>query len=275
MNPSNDLLSSIIHWAEKEEPVRALVLVGSRAQPEQTDDLADFDIRLFTRNHEKYVEDDQWLSRIGKLWLYVPDQYDEAGEVVPTRLAIYDHGIKVDFAFYKTVTLPKLRWTGGYHLLLDKDELRAQIKSALPDKASVLSEKEFVSLCNEFWFETYHVAKYLNREELWLVKFRDWSAKTFLLRMLEWYEQASHNWNYETYWMGTKMHAWLSPGIWENLHRTFAHFDREDSWECLLNTIQLFRTISSQLAARMNFAYPTDVDENITRFILPLQKSSE
>jgi aminoglycoside 6-adenylyltransferase len=275
MNTANDLLSNVIQWAKEEERVRALVLVGSRAQSQGTDDLADFDIRIFTQNYEPYIHDDQWLSRFGKVWLSIPEQYDEADEVVPTRLVIYEDGIKVDFALYTMALLPKMRWIGGYRVLLDKEDVSAQIKNVLPDETRVPNEEEFVSVCKEFWFEAYHVAKYLKRNELWLVKFRDWSAKTFLLRMIEWNEQGRHNWNYQTYWMGTKMHEWMSPEIWENLHHTFAHFDRNDSWEALLKTIELFRTVALQIAPRMNFAYPKDVDENITGFILQLQKSTD
>ena len=274
MNRANDLLSNIVRWAKVEESVRAVVLVGSRAESRRTDGLADFDIRIFTQDYEPYIQDDQWLSRFGKVWLFIPEQYDEAGEMVPTRLVIYEDGIKVDFAFYRMALLLKMRWTRAYRVLLDKEDVSAQIKNALPDETRLPTEEEYASVCKEFWFEAYHLAKYLNRDELWLVKFRDWSAKTFLLRMIEWNEQGRHNWNYQTYWMGTKMHEWMSNDICEKLHHTFAHFDRKDSWEALVKTIELFRTVAYQLGARMNFTYPKDVDENITGFILQLQKSS-
>lgn len=99
------------------------------------------------------------------------------------------------------------------------------------------------------------------------------STKTFLLSMIEWNEQGKYNWNYQTYWMGAKMYEWASPEVWKNLHDTFAHFDRKDSWEALLKTIELFRTVAVQISARMDFAYPKDVDENITGFILQQQKN--
>jgi aminoglycoside 6-adenylyltransferase len=130
-------------------------------------------------------------------WLSMPEQYGEANEVVPTRLVIFEHGIKVDFAFYTLALLPKMRWSGSYRVLLDKEEISTHIKNALRDEIRLPTEEEFATVCKEFWFEAYHVAKYLKRDELWLVKFRDWSAKTFLLRMIEWNEQGRHNWNYQ------------------------------------------------------------------------------
>lgn len=53
-------------------------------------------------------------------WVSIPDQYNEAGEVVPTRLVIHQRGLKIDFAFYTMAMLPKVERNGGYSVLLDK-----------------------------------------------------------------------------------------------------------------------------------------------------------
>ncbi len=49
-----------------------------------------------------------------------------------------------------------------------------------------LEEKDFQRNIKEFWFEVYHVGKYIFRHDLWTAKFRDWSAKEWLRQMLEW-----------------------------------------------------------------------------------------
>ncbi|MBD3231473.1 hypothetical protein GF322_02305 [Candidatus Dependentiae bacterium] len=65
--------------------------------------------------------------------------------------------------------------------------------------------KEFYECIDDFWFEVYHVAIYLARQDLWLAKFRDNDIKRFLLKMIEWNEGSKHNWNYETNSLGKRM----------------------------------------------------------------------
>ena len=119
----------------------------------------------------------------------------------------------------------------------------------------------------EFWFEAYHVAKYLARNDLWLAKARDWATKQQLLTAIEWYERAKNGPHYDTQWQGKGMQAWVSPEIWEKLNDSFASFRVEDSWKALLATTILFRGICMDLATMLGYEYPRDMDANISGFI--------
>lgn len=272
MNAADDILANIIQWATEQEPIRALVLVGSRARGEPTDELADFDVSIFARTCEPYVHDDRWLSRIGAIWVYVPDQYGVGSQVVPTRLVIYEGGIKVDFAFHTTAMFDKVGWNSVYKVLLDKDGLTANIAELAHDvQRDLPAEKEFATLVNEFWFEACHVAKYLKREELWLAKSRDWATKEFLLTMIEWHQRGRHGRDYDTHYMGKHLRSWVDPDIWEALHQVFAHWDSRDSWHSLQATTALFRRLAEETAQVLGFGYPTDMDQHIGRFIEQLQ----
>jgi aminoglycoside 6-adenylyltransferase len=229
MNKADEIFTQIIQWAKGEEPIRAMILVGSRAGIEPVDELADFDVAVFATNYQSYLQEDRWLHHFGQLWVYIPEQYeiDEIAEsiIVPTRLAIYEDGVKVDFAFHPVSLLSKLEWDRKSKIVLDKDGVTANLKYSEQSVQQPISEQEFISLVNEFWFEAYHVAKYLKREELWLSKFRDFSTKELLLQMIEWHEQAHHGWNYNTHYMGKHLKKWVDADIWKALHKTFGHFD--------------------------------------------------
>lgn len=276
MNVADKILSQVIEWAKREEPIRALILIGSRARNNSTDELADFDISVFTETDDPYIQSDQWLSRIGKVWLYIPEKFDRKDEIIPTRLVIFEDGVKVDFAFFGTHVLDELinsdELNTGYRVLLDKDGITERLKppSFGKLKHNKPTEKEFVSLINEFWFEAYYVAKYLKRDELWLVKFTDWNTKEFLLKMIEWHEQSKYNWDYETYYMGKGMKSWVSPVTWESLHQAFAHFDSGDGWSSLLATMNLFRRLAKETAEMLEFLYPQEVDRHIAGFIVKI-----
>jgi aminoglycoside 6-adenylyltransferase len=272
MSTADQIFANIIAWGEEEERVRALVLVGSRAQREPADELADFDVAVFARTYEPYVQDDRWLSSIGHVWVYIPEQYDVGDETVPTRLVIYEGGIKVDFAFHTMGLVTKVDWEGAYRVILDKDGIAAVIASLAHDvQHHPPVEQDLSALVREFWFEAYHVAKYLKRGELWLVKSRDWTTKELLLRMIEWHEQARRRWDYETYYMGKHLQSWVDGSTWQSLHQAFAHFDGTDSWQALLATMHLFRQLAQETAELAGFAYPEDVDQNVSGFILGLK----
>lgn len=281
MNISDGILTRIIEWAEREKDIQALILVGSRAGKQSVDEFADFDISVFAETHLPYTQNDQWLFDIWKIWVSVPEQFFRKNEIVPTRLVIFEDGIKVDFAFYGLHVLDELVRDGdelntGFKVLLDKDgkTKRLQPTSFVKSKCAKPSETEFVNRVNEFWYETYYAAKYLKRDELWLAKLIDCNLKRFLLEIIEWHEQSKHNWDYETYYSGKAIKSWASADIWENLHQTFAHFDSVDSWASLFATMNLFRRLAAETAQMLKFSYPQEVDRNMTEFVLRIKDSA-
>lgn len=277
MSKANSILSRIIEWAEQEKYIRALILVGSRARKDSVDDLADFDVSVFTETHNPYTANNQWLFEIGNVWVCVPEKFTRKTEIVPTRLVIFEGGIKVDFAFYGLRVLEELADSDeldtGFKVLLDKDGRTKRLKPASFGKLKRAkpTEEAFVNLVNEFWFETHYAAKYLKRDELWLAKFIDSNLKKFLLEMIEWHEQSKHDWDYETHYMGKGMKLWVNSDTWKSLHQTFAHFDGDDSWDSLFATINLFRHLAKETAEMLGFSYPEEVDRNITGFIFQIR----
>ena len=280
MDKAGIILNKIFEWAKAEESIRGLVIVGSRALQSPTDDLADLDISVFTRDIVTYVKDDSWISKIAKIWVYSPDKYYFNDVSVPTRLVIYEGGVKVDYSFWNVDIIAKLAksdyFDTGYKILLDKDGLLKSFKepSLKPKIPAKPTEEEFIHIINEFWFEAYHVAKYLKREDHWLVKFRDWSLQVYLLMMMEWYMLAKNNWDYDVKWTGKDIKKWVDPKIYKSLYDIFSSFDIEDSWRALIARINLFRDLSKETAEILSYPYPSVVDKNLTDFILSLRSTN-
>lgn len=272
MSQSNTLLENILAFAEKDENIRGLIIVGSRASDIPVDDLADFDINFFTTDVNKYTTDDSWLSQLGTIWVYSPDKYFVNNELIPTRLVIYEGGLKVDYSLWDIKIIHTLKhskyFDTGYKVLLDKDELLRQIpppsqKPAIPLKPT---QEEFRFAITEYWFEAYHVAKYLKREELLLAKQRDTSIKHYLLKMMEWYTLTEHEWNIDTKWNGKHIKEWLEPAFYQQLFATYGHFDTQDSWKALRATNTLFDDISRRTAELLRYTYPQEVANNLIKF---------
>lgn len=196
MSKLEEILNKIIEWAKSEDSVCGLIVEGSIAQG-QGDGLSDVDISIFAKDIEPFVKDDSWSSKIANVWVYSPDKYYFSDVLVPTRLVIYEDGIKVDYSLWNIDIVDDLSksdyFDTGYKILLDKDNMLKNFKepSLKPKLSEKPTEEEFVHAINEFWFEAYHVAKYLKRGDLWMAKSRDWSTKEFLLKMMEWHTLAS------------------------------------------------------------------------------------
>jgi aminoglycoside 6-adenylyltransferase len=164
--------------------------------------------------------------------------------------------------------LPRKKWTEAHKVLLDKDRVTATIQSATKNIHRTLpTQQDFTRVAEEFWFEVYHVAKYLKREELWLAKSRDWAAKILLLRIIEWNEQIRDNSNSQIYEDGKHMKSWISPDTWAELHKSFAHFDLVDSWESLTGMTKLFRDLAIETAVKLGSVYPENIGRNISDLI--------
>lgn len=279
--PSKDeqILGNILKWANENSNVRAVVLNGSRARLEPFDELADFDIAVFCQEAAPLLQDNTWFEQIDLVWVYIPESYPRQELTIPTRLVIYDEGIKVDFSLFPATLLNEIGQTGelgtGYKVLLDKDKATANwlpptfefTPSPLP------TEVDFNALVNEFWFEAYHIAKYLRRDELWLVKFRDWTTKELLLKIIGWHALAKGR-TQHTYYLGKHMKEWVEPEVWNILHGAFAYFDGADSWQALYTTTWLFRRLAKEISQIWHFSYPEETDKYISDFINRLQEQA-
>lgn len=277
------ILDRIIEWANKEKTIRTIILEGSHAAG-IADRFSDYDLVLFCTSFDPYIKDEKWLSCIGNVWVCVHEKLERGNKMFPTRLVIFEGGAKVDFSFYTMDVLHGLvsakslpdAYNRGYSTLIDKDSLAASMAKPTSTESPAVppSEAEFLRVVNEFWFEVYHVAKYLKREDLWSVKGRSHSIyDNFLLKMIEWHEEAIRNLASRMPPLGKRMQSWVSAETWCDLQRIFAHFDRHDSCLCLKHTAELFRRLAVDVSKRLGFAYPQDVDRNISNFVTTILSS--
>ncbi len=281
MNEEN-ALQKVITWGKVNDCVDALMVTGSLAGNGKTDVLSDIDIAVFG-NDFTFIQNDDWLSDIGNTWVCIHDQFYFEEYIIPTRLAIFNNGLKIDFSFHPTGILKDLAnrkklpdaYKNGYRVLLDKTGLTNNLEQ--PDyKAFFLLKpdmKTFQDNENEFWFECYHVAKYLQRNDLWTAKVRDSDAKKFVLKMLEWHHIARHATDFNPKLYGREMQNWLDRSLWNKLYDCYSGFDKESSWRALNNTIELYRSVAKETAAHFFFEYNDKLDNNMSSFIVKLQQA--
>ena len=188
--------------------------------------------------------------------------------------------MKVDFAFYPIEILQKMSQENklsqgfdcGYTILLDQKNLTKKLPqpSGTGFQIPLPSEEEFTDLIREFWFEIYHVAKYIKRQDLWSVKFRMAGIYDhYLIKMICWNEASKGK---ATHSLGKHISAWADPQTVNALDNVFGHFGVADSQKALFATINLFRRLSKETASKLSLTYPSEPEHDLTRFILDLLK---
>ena len=282
---SDDLLAQIVSWAEQRPDIRALVLTGSRARHDGTaDELSDYDIELFTTDQARYEADSAWLAEIREVWVCLPLRGEGEHDEYLMRLVVFAGGAKVDFGIAPVALLADTvaghqlndLYERGYEVLLDKDGLGAQLVDASHEPPLRLppAEEEFAAAVEEFWFEAYHIPKLLERNDLWVVKLRDWTMKQRLLQMLEWNAIARNGDQHDVWHIGTRMAEWTAPEVWERVQEVFARFDAADSARALEATTALFHDLATETAAAFGFAYPVELDEAISKWVTVSSRST-
>lgn len=269
-----DFLHKIIRWGESEETIKVLLLQGSRGANTGFDQLSDYDIAIFCNEPSVFTEVEDWLSQIGDVWVCVREKICVGNETFHTRLVIFSEGIKVDFSFLSLPVLNEMSdHLPDYRVLLDKGNFTKSLKKPSLNQPLAVppSKRDYLRINDEFWFEAYHVAIYLKRGDLWLVKFRANAMHEFLLQMIQWHAEARKDWKEKSPPLGKNTRSWVDPATWDALQGVFAHFDAADSWKSLLNTMSLFRRLAKEVAIRLKFNYPESLDQNISGFIASLQ----
>ena len=302
-----NLEGRFVAWAQRRADIRAAIVVGSRARADHpADEWADLDLGILVERPQRYLKHHGWLRQLGSpLAKYL----DPSGA---TLHVLFEDGADAGFAFlpanaFKQAArvLPLLNrfpvlfralpaglgarlegelseaaayYRRGYRVILDKDGLAERFFSLAPSglsEAVAPTEREFLDLVSRFWFLAVWTAKHLKRGELWWAKTNgcDGEMKGMLLLMIEWYERSAKGWDYDTWEGGRFLEEWADDSVVTALTPTFAHYDATDVWRALTATMDVFRKLSRETAARLGYPYPAKVDEGTIRLVAEIAAS--
>jgi aminoglycoside 6-adenylyltransferase len=276
------LESLIVEWAKPQPQIRAAIVCGSTERlVNPGDEWADLDLEIYVTDLNEFLAGDAWLQKFGTVWTYLQLQEDKG----PVFLTLHDGGEKVDFHFFHLSELYRLvdaqqlhsAYDRGYRVVVDKDGLAARLPPALatPPVLEKPSESEFMFQVKAFWYGVLYVAKQIRRRNLWVVKYRDWTIKEGLLKMMEWHAQSIHKWQSDTWNDGHFLSQWTDAQTWASLHNTFGEFGVRSSWQALLATLDLFHRLASETAYDLGYRYPTDLDDKVTTTVKLLHQDDD
>ena len=166
----------ILDFARKNNLIKAVLLNGSRANPNaQKDKFMDYDVVYVVDNTQSFIENKDWIKDFGEiLIMQEPDNpnlfvSEFSIEEKYTYLIQFKDGNRIDLTFAAIEFSKKICLKEPYTVtLLDKHGIFPK-HYAPNDKILHIkkpSEKEFLVCCNEFWWVSTYIAKGLWRNQI-------------------------------------------------------------------------------------------------------------
>ena len=176
MRSAQEIQNLIVEKAKSDERIRAVLLNGSRANPNvPPDKLQDFDVVYVVNRIESFLVDHGWVNDFGKRLIWqLPNEmglYTENQNARETFsfLMLFEDGNRIDLTL---IPAHKINATYDHDSLtvvwLDKDEMFSKLPLSNESDYFIKrpTEKEFLETCNEFLWVTTYVAKGLARGEI-------------------------------------------------------------------------------------------------------------
>src|SRR5512138_3258210 len=195
MRTEQQMFDLIVETARCDERIRAVIMNGSRANPNaRRDSFQDFDIVYIVTDVEPFRHNLEWIQRFGELMiLQMPDEMqdpppDKDGSFA--YLMQFMDGNRIDLGLFTLAQWKERGSDSQSILLLDKDGI---INPFPPTSESDYfpkppTAKAFFDCCNEFWWVSPYTAKGLWRQEIPYAKYvQDHYVREMLDKMLQWH----------------------------------------------------------------------------------------
>jgi aminoglycoside 6-adenylyltransferase len=246
------MVSDVVEWAEGEQNIRLVVLLGSVGRGDAAvDELSDLDVQLYVIDPERLLTDPTWHRRFGEILavenLPNPGWY-------PTRLCYYVDA-KIDFIITPVGDVGVDTYDDPFRVLLDKDHAAERLP-LVPSDHRLPGEAEFSECVNWFYAAAIMDARCVVRDEPWLAKYRDFDAKQQLLKMIEWDHRARYGGDFHTWFLGKHLDQWMDPDVRDALDRCWGAFPVSDARVALIATVELYDRLALRAADALGLPRP-------------------
>jgi len=281
MRTEKEMLDLIINTAKEDERIRAVIMNGSRVNPNvKKDCFQDYDIMYVVNDIQSFISNHNWIHRFGEIMIVqMPEEMslipaDEDGKF-PYLMQFMD-GNRIDLTLVPVELIKKFVGKDSLSkLLLDKDNCLGEFPPA-SDKDYLVkkpTEKEFLDCCNEFWWCSTNVGKGLWREELTYAKgMLEGPMRDMLVVMLEWHIGMKTKFTANAGKFGKYFEQYVEKDVWEQFKRTFSNAEYENIWDSFFIMGNLFRKVANEIANTYEYQYPQDDDNKVTSYLKHVRK---
>lgn len=246
------VISQVVAWAESQEDVRLVVLLGSIGRGDTgVDELSDLDVQVYVTDPERLLADATWHRQFGEV--LVVENLPNPGWY-PTRLCYYVDA-KIDFIVTPVADIGVETYDEPFRVLLDKDQQSERLPFVKTERG-LPSEHEFSECVNWFYAAAIMGARCVVRDEPWLAKVRDWNAKQELLKMIDWDHRARYGADFHTWFLGKHLDQWMDADVRDALDRCWGAFPVAGSRGALVATVELYDRLARRTAEALGLPRP-------------------
>jgi aminoglycoside 6-adenylyltransferase len=262
------LENTIMQWATDRPDVRAVLLIGSRAQDNSTiDQYSDLDLVIYTTRPAAYDTDSNWIVSFGEIWLTVRSKTDVGDR---EWLVLFAGGVKADF-----VIAPSLKGKGlaetledsayadvfrrGVRVLTDRSGAASSelLFLPVPQSRNLPTSVEFELVLNRMILATARAAKFLRRGDLWRCQQQiSAEVRQALLVLIEWHARLTRPLDDDIWYGGRFIDKWADPRVAAALPGLFASYDEADVQRALASAVDLSEWLVTEIAVSLEDTFP-------------------
>ncbi|TGE35804.1 aminoglycoside 6-adenylyltransferase [Desulfosporosinus fructosivorans] len=264
MRTEQEMFDLILDIAKKDERIRAVLLNGSRTNPNAIKDIfQDYDIVYVVEKTKSFRNNKRWIDQFGeRLYMQYPEEnsyYQNDVENCYGWLIQFTDGNRLDLHVCTiTHVLKDIKGDRLCKILLDKDKCLLNLEDATDEDYWVKkpTEFQFLDTCNEYWWCLNNVAKGLWREEIpYVMDMLNFTVRPQLLRLLGWKIGFETNFTVNVGKSGKYMYRWLEEEKWNAFLKTYSSGVVKDIWKAVFIMCDLFDGIAKEVSHIMNITY--------------------
>lgn len=276
MRNEAEVIKEILDFANEENNVRAVMMNGSRVNPNAIKDIMqDYDVVFFVRDLERqsYKINRSWIKRFGELVILQQNDFEEGAYIIMMQ---FKDGVRIDLSFRDINKVQEsVQEDSLTKIILDKDGIIPQLQ--LPNDSTYLvqrpTEKEFDMVMNEAWWIQSYVAKGIWRDELPLAKYMfDVILMDCVREMLSWHLAMNNNWSINVGKCGKWFKRYLPEELYKEFTELYPTTVYEEMWVSLFKAGKFIRKIGTEVGEKLGYKYPIEDDERVTEFLKMIKK---
>jgi len=285
MRSGEEIKKMIVDYASAHERVRAVLLNGSRANPNiKPDKYQDFDIVFIVDDVNSFTSNFNWINVFGKKIIsQLPNEMvignNENNEAATfSYLMLFEDGNRIDLTLF-----PKDKLASHFHLdslsivWLDKDQLFTNIDPPSEKDYWITqpTEKEFSDVCNEFWWVSIYVAKGLLRNEITYTKETlENYVRPMFMKMIEWYIGTQTGFTVSVGKGGKFIKRYLPEETYNKILATYSDAQPQNNWNALFLMTELFGELASAVSDELELNYNKTEEINVKEYLKQLYDES-
>ena len=277
MNINDSVISFILEIANNDERIRAVLLNGSRANPNSiADEFQDYDVMFIVKNMETFLSNHNWVDVFGeRVIMQMPDTMNDGKELISFAYLIQlKAGYRIDLTIFPVEKITKeFKPESLTKVVLDKDNLFSNLPESNDSDFIIRkpNQKEFSDCCNEFWWVSTYVAKGLLRGEItYAMEHLNKPVRDMFMKMVEWYIGVENDFNVSFGKSGRNIKKYVDENLWKRIMSTYPDSNPENIRQALFNLIEIFRELAIIISKNLDLEYNHTEEKNVSEYLSKL-----